>query len=117
VVVHPPAPKENKEKKPEEAPAPKPAPGTPGSAQAKVVIEVPAEARLYFDDTPIGGQGKTERTFVTPPLEQGKDYYYVVKAEVVRDGQTVSESHRLIVRAGTEARASLLKPALAASGK
>jgi uncharacterized protein (TIGR03000 family) len=71
-----------------------------------LVVQLPADAKLYVDDQLTKTEGQAERTFSTPSLERGRDYYYILKAEVVRDGQTTSDSRRVIVRAGEEARAS-----------
>jgi uncharacterized protein (TIGR03000 family) len=46
------------------------------------------------------------RSFNTPTLEPGQTYYYMVRAEVVRDGKPITETRRVIVRAGRTARAS-----------
>jgi uncharacterized protein (TIGR03000 family) len=43
-----------------------------------------------------------ERTFTTPPLEVGRAYYYTLKAEVRRDGETRSSNRRIDVEAGKE---------------
>ena len=48
----------------------------------------------------------TRRTFNTPQLASGQAYYYIVRAEMVRDGKTVSASKRVIVKAGQEVKAS-----------
>ncbi len=45
------------------------------------------------------------RTFSTPSLEPGQAYYYIVRAEVVVDGKPVTETRRVIVRAGQTIRA------------
>src|SRR5438552_1124229 len=36
----------------------------------------------------------------------GQAYYYILRAEVVRDGKTLSETRQVIVKAGEEVRAS-----------
>ena len=41
-----------------------------------------------------------------PVLDAGKTYYYILRAEVVRDGQTVSQDRRVILRAGDRIAAS-----------
>ena len=72
---------------------------------AKLIIDVPADAKLYIDDQPM----KTEsarRTFSTPALQKGQAYFYDVRVEVVRDGKTYSDSKRVIVRAGELAQAT-----------
>jgi uncharacterized protein (TIGR03000 family) len=67
------------------------------SVTARLIIDLPADARLY-----INGQLYRTRTFRTPALEAGKPYYYVVRAEIVRDGKTESETRYVAVGAGTE---------------
>jgi uncharacterized protein (TIGR03000 family) len=102
--------------------------------QARLIIEVPADAKLYVDDqlmkttsnrrvfsTPPLEDGldyyyilraevvkttSNRRVFSTPPLEDGLDYYYILRTEVVRDGETMSQTKRVIVRAGEETRAT-----------
>jgi uncharacterized protein (TIGR03000 family) len=46
------------------------------------------------------------RSFTTPELETGRDYYYTVKAVAVREGQTVAKSRRVKVQAGKVALVS-----------
>ncbi|HKI31164.1 MAG TPA: TIGR03000 domain-containing protein [Gemmataceae bacterium] len=69
--------------------------------RARVIVQVPADAKLYFDDQPIKA-GRENQSFSTPRLERGQAYYYDVRAEAVRDGQTVVERKRLVVRAGQQ---------------
>jgi uncharacterized protein (TIGR03000 family) len=71
--------------------------------RARLIVEVPADARLYID----GQQMKTTsatRSFTTPTLEPGQLYYYEVKAEVIRDGKPVTQTKRVIIKAGEVAR-------------
>jgi uncharacterized protein (TIGR03000 family) len=87
------------------APAPAPKPKTDGGAaastatQATVVVSLPADAKLFAD-----GQAtaltSANRTFVTPALTPGKVYNYELRIEVVRDGQTRSETKNVSVSAG-----------------
>ena len=82
--------------KPMETPvAPKPKEGM----GANLKFKLPAEAKLYVDGrlTMIGG---TERSFTTPPLADGSQFYYDVKAEVIVDGKPVVEEKRVLVEAG-----------------
>lgn len=72
--------------------------------RAKLIVDLPTDAKLYIDDLPMKTASGT-RSFNTPALEPGQAYYYMVRAEVVRDGKTVSESRRVIVRAGRTVRA------------
>src|SRR5262249_58329055 len=72
--------------------------------RAKLVVEPPADAKLFIDDMPVKATAGV-RTFDTPALEPGRPYYYMVRIERMRDGQPVSETRRIIVRAGQVARA------------
>ena len=62
-------------------------------------VEVPADAKLYIDDR-LMKTSAAKRTFNTPTLEEGQLYYYILRAELTRDGQTYSETKRVIVRSG-----------------
>jgi uncharacterized protein (TIGR03000 family) len=100
---------------PEQIPPPKvdenKKPGGMGAVtpdRAKVVVQLPTDAKLFVDDQPI--KATTERqTFNTPKLERGQTYFYDVRAEVVRDGKTVVENQRILVRAGDEVTVSFPK--------
>jgi uncharacterized protein (TIGR03000 family) len=58
---------------------------------ARLSIRVPAEARLWIDDTLTPPRGEV-RIFETPPLEPGFEYRYTLRAELgtVRATRTVS---------------------------
>jgi len=86
----------------EPAPPPK---ETSKETKAKLIIDVPAEAKLFIDDQPIKASS-ARRAFSTPTLELGQSYYYVVRAEVERDGKTYELTKRIIVRAGEQVNAS-----------
>jgi len=94
---------------PSTAPAPAPAAGPRTGAikaeKATVVVEVPADAKLFVDDKVTKTEGTT-RSFSTPELTAGQEYYYVVRAEVARDGKPVSETKRVTVKAGEVAKTS-----------
>jgi uncharacterized protein (TIGR03000 family) len=79
--------------------------GEVSMTRAKLVVEVPTDAKLYIDDQ-LMKTTSSKRVFSTPLLAQGQAYFYDVRVEVVRDGKTVSDSKRVIIRAGEEARAS-----------
>jgi uncharacterized protein (TIGR03000 family) len=89
---------------PETAPAPKPtgsSTSTLSPSQARVIVEIPPDAKLFIDDQ-LMKTGPTHRVFRTPDLERGKVYYYMVRVEVQRDGQTFSDTRRVLVRTGQE---------------
>jgi uncharacterized protein (TIGR03000 family) len=75
-----------------------------GTRQARLVVELPADAKLSIDDYLTRDSTKTTRTFTTPELEPGQDYYYTLRLEMTRDGRTVVATRRVIVRAGREVR-------------
>lgn len=75
------------------------------SGRARLMVELPADAKLFIDDRPMRTQSE-RRTFTTPALEPGQLYYYVLRAEVTRDGKTVADTRRVIIKAGETVRAS-----------
>jgi uncharacterized protein (TIGR03000 family) len=82
---------------------PEPDGGEASSAsRARLIVELPAGAQLYVDDKPVAAAGR--KAFRTPELRPGASYYYEVRAEVMRDGQRVSETRRVVIRAGQVAR-------------
>lgn len=78
----------------------------PGGASLKFTL--PADAKLYVDGRLTNGTG-TDRSFFTPPLIPGQKYFYEVKAELMVDGQLVTEEKRVIVEAGAELRETFPK--------
>jgi uncharacterized protein (TIGR03000 family) len=73
--------------------------------RAKLIVELPTDAKLYIDDQPMKTPSG-RRVFNTPPLQPGQTYYYILRAEVVRDGQRKVSEQRIIIRPGQEARAT-----------
>jgi uncharacterized protein (TIGR03000 family) len=71
--------------------------------RARLIVELPADARLYIDDRAMKTTSG-RRTFHTPDLQAGQTYYYVLRAEVVRDGKPLREERRVILRAGDVVR-------------
>jgi uncharacterized protein (TIGR03000 family) len=91
---------------PEPVPAPKKVGELPGQTdKAQLVVELPAEAKLYVDDHLMNTASK-RRVFNTPTLKPGQTYYYIVRAELSRNGQTYSSSRRVIIRPGEIIQAS-----------
>jgi uncharacterized protein (TIGR03000 family) len=72
----------------------------PAAAPATVVVRLPADARLTIDGAPRRSTGAT-RAFLSPPLGAGEAGQYVLRAEIVRDGRTLSVRQRVRARAGT----------------
>jgi uncharacterized protein (TIGR03000 family) len=67
---------------------------------AEVLVNLPANAKLFVDGQRVE-LTPTRRTMATPVLQPGQDYFYLLRAEAVRNGQAVAESRRVIVRAGS----------------
>jgi uncharacterized protein (TIGR03000 family) len=83
------------------APAPgAPAPTSPGAAErATITVKLPPGATLYVDDRK-SPSAEPVRQFSTPPLPAGRDFAYLMKAELVRNGQTETFTQKVPFRAG-----------------
>lgn len=68
---------------------------------AVILVSVPADAKVTFSGWTSASNTSTRR-FKTPDLEPGKEYAYTLRAELVRDGQTLVQTHQVVVRAGQE---------------
>jgi uncharacterized protein (TIGR03000 family) len=68
-------------------------------APARITVRLPADARLTVDgvDCPLTSN---MRSFDTPVLVPRQEFYYTLKAEVVRDGQPISQTRRVAFRSG-----------------
>ena len=78
---------------------------TPTPTSARLIVELPANAKLFVDDQPMKTTS-SRRAFRTPTLEPGQSYYYMLRAELVHDGKTVQQTKKVVVRAGEEIRAN-----------
>jgi uncharacterized protein (TIGR03000 family) len=92
-------------------PAPSPTATAAKSNTAQLVVELPADAKLFIDghDTKAS---TSRRVFNTPKLETGETYYYEVKAQLVRDGKTYSETKRVTIKANETSKASFTESEL-----
>ena len=82
------------------APAKKPAPETRAPTRAKLIVEVPAGAKLYIDDHAMTTPSQ-HRVYQTPTLEPGQTYYYEVRVETTHDGKALSPDEARAVASGT----------------
>ncbi len=113
VVAPAPPPKKEKKKMPdpkgtgkgEEVLAPAP---------ATIIVSLPADAKLSVDGQATTSTSAT-RTLVTPALAPDQEFNYTLAGEIVRDGQTVTTSRTITVRAGEETRVTLEFPAASAT--
>jgi uncharacterized protein (TIGR03000 family) len=101
---------------PKPAPAPAPEKEKASAAPATIVVTLPASAKLTIDDASTRQTSDT-RVFATPTLDLGKVYTYTLKAEMVRDGQTVTASRKVTVQAGQETRVALEFPVTSVASK
>ena len=72
-------------------------------ADGTLVVEVPAEARIYVNDRLTSTPG-TMREYVSRNLVRGYNYSYEVRAEMEVNGQVVSETKKIDLRAGQNAK-------------
>jgi uncharacterized protein (TIGR03000 family) len=88
---------------PEEKGKKTPSTSVDSAAPATIVVNVPADARLTIDGEATTSTS-TQRVFVSPTLNAGREYHYTLKAEFVKDGKVVKLSKEIAVRAGNETR-------------
>ena len=75
----------------------------PSDRMAHLTVLVPEGAELWFNGTKVEGEG-TVRKFHTPPLEPDRRYSYEVRLHYRKDGQEVTETHKVRVSAGAQAK-------------
>src|SRR5206468_454636 len=74
-------------------------PEEPVAAPAKIVVTVPAGAKLTIDGY-VSTQTGSTRQLVTPVLQPGQTYVYTMVAETTQNGQPVQQTQTVQVRAG-----------------
>ena len=76
---------------------------TPGKAlapeRARITVKMSRGATLYVDGRK-NDRTEAVREFTTPPLAQGAEYTYLLKAEISRNGQPESQTVKVTFRAG-----------------
>jgi uncharacterized protein (TIGR03000 family) len=73
------------------------------AAPATLFVSVPADARLTIDGEATTST-TTQRVFVSPALNFGREYHYTLQAEFTKDGKVVKVSKEVAVKAGDETR-------------
>jgi uncharacterized protein (TIGR03000 family) len=81
-----------------------------------VVVSLPADAKLLANGQ-VTKTTSERRAFVTPELEAGKTYSYVLTMTVERDGKTVEDTRKVLVRAGQETKVNFEMPVVATASK
>jgi uncharacterized protein (TIGR03000 family) len=69
------------------------------SGNAKFVLSLPEGAIVYVNGKRTRNDGE-RREYVSPGLQRGLTYTYSVRAEVLRNGVVLSETHKIVLRAG-----------------
>jgi uncharacterized protein (TIGR03000 family) len=90
--------------------------GTAAPNRARLIVEVPADSKLFIDDKPMKTTSE-KRSFSTPTLVEGESYYYEVRVEAMRDGKPVSETKKVTIKAGEVAKVDFKKMDSVASVK
>jgi uncharacterized protein (TIGR03000 family) len=75
------------------------APSAPAGERATIAVKLPPGASLFVDGRK-SPSNEASRVFTTPPLPTGKEYAYVLTAEVVRNGQKETVTQKVPFRAG-----------------
>jgi uncharacterized protein (TIGR03000 family) len=82
-----------------------PAMGTPSPSasaptdHATITVKLPAGAALFVDDRK-SPSNEPVRQFRTPPIPTGRDFAYLMRAEIIRNGQTETFTQKVPFRAG-----------------
>jgi uncharacterized protein (TIGR03000 family) len=79
-------------------------------ARGTIQVILPADATLTVDGMPTSSTSSV-RTFVTPTLQPGAAYHYMLRAQITRNGQTVQVERRVPVAAGQTSRVTMEFPA------
>jgi uncharacterized protein (TIGR03000 family) len=79
--------------------------GRVGNNTASIEVQVPADAKVWFDGRPTSQTGR-DRFFVSPPLEPGRTFTYEVKAMWIDASGKVMNQTRTVQVQGN--RSSLL---------
>jgi uncharacterized protein (TIGR03000 family) len=78
-----------------------PAQETGPAVQVTIRLRVPEGAEVWFDGTPTLQTGG-DRSFVSPPLDPGRTYLYIVRVRWADGGGTVEKTRTVRFRAGDQ---------------
>lgn len=78
--------------------APAPAPQGPGSA--RIIVRLPADAKLWIDDYQSTQTGPVRELQTPATLQPGQIYHYTLKATWTANGQPVTQERVVDVQAG-----------------
>ena len=74
-------------------------PARTATDRATITVKLPAGATLYVDDRKSPSH-ELVRSFSTPPIPTGRDFAYLMKAEIHRNGQVETFTQKVPFRAG-----------------
>jgi uncharacterized protein (TIGR03000 family) len=72
---------------------------SPALASTSIRVQVPAQARVWFDNQSTSQTGAV-RDFVSPPLTPGQEYRYTVRATWSEDGHEIQRQQVVSFSAG-----------------
>ncbi len=67
--------------------------------RARMIINLPTDAKLFIDDK-LTRSTSERRSFSTPQLNQGDTYYYELRVELVRNGEPITQTRKVTLKAG-----------------
>jgi uncharacterized protein (TIGR03000 family) len=76
---------------------------------AHVTVHVPPDAEVWFNDMKMELTGPT-REFFSPPLTAGRRYSYQVRLRWKDKGQTVTQTRKVVVSAGSRVQVDFMVP-------
>ena len=71
----------------------------PEGIASQITVRLPEKAKLYVNDV-LSAQTAATRTFVTPTLDADTKYAYTLRAEIDQGGKTVTETKKIVFKAG-----------------
>jgi len=75
---------------------------------ARITVELPEDAKLTVNGVacPLT---TSKRILETPELQAGQTYYYTLEAKVIRNGETIAESRRVVFESDKNVRVDFTK--------
>jgi uncharacterized protein (TIGR03000 family) len=80
----------------------------PPRNEALIDVRIPANAELWFSGEKTSQTGEL-RSFISPELTTGKDFFYTLKARWIQDGKPVEQTRRIRVSAGAQANVDFFR--------
>jgi uncharacterized protein (TIGR03000 family) len=66
---------------------------------ALIIVKIPSEAQLWFDDLKTS-QGGSYRRFLTPPLPNGRNFHYTLRVRWQIQGVELTRVENILVAPG-----------------